>query len=157
MNYCGLRLALTLPNDPMMQSIEEPSMVKKLKLKNLRVKLRYISSDEPYYISEEPVNQRLWQKVQGLPLNEAWSQVVVDKSDSEWNEFLERCRKNKSRSCGICYGRRGESSDSDGHYANARDKKKETTSLGERCTQYSTSSQKSIEGSEVGRFDRSGN
>lgn len=39
------------------------------------------------------MNQRLWQKVLGLPLNEAWSQVVVDKSDSEWNEFLERCRK----------------------------------------------------------------
>ena len=93
MNYCGLRLALTLPNDPTLQPIDEPSIVKKLKIKNLRVKLRYVSSEEPYYISEEPVNQRLWQKVHGLPLNEAWSQVIVDKSDSEWNEFLERCRK----------------------------------------------------------------
>ena len=93
MNYCGLRLALTLPNDPMLQLIDEPSIVKKLKIKNLRVKLRYVSSEEPYYISEEPVNQRIWQKVHGLPSNDAWSQVVVDKSDSEWNEFLERCRK----------------------------------------------------------------
>ena len=93
MNYCGLRLALTLPNDPTLQPIDEPSIVKKLKIKNLRVKLRYVSSEEPYYISEEPVNQRIWQKVHGLPLKEAWSQVVVDKSDSEWNEFLERCRK----------------------------------------------------------------
>ena len=93
MNYCGLRLALTLPNDPMLQLIDEPSIVKKLKIKNLRVKLRYVSSEEPYYISEEPVNQRIWQKVHGLPLNEAWSQVVVDKSDMEWNEFLEQCRK----------------------------------------------------------------
>lgn len=93
MNYCGLRLALTLPNDPTLQPIDEPSIVKKLKIKNLRVELRYVSSEEPYYISEEPVNQRIWQKVHGLPLNDAWSQVVVDKSDSEWNEFLERCRK----------------------------------------------------------------
>ena len=93
MNYCGLRLALTLPNDPTLQPIDEPSIVKKLKIKNLRVKLRYVSSEEPYYISEGPVNQRIWQKVHGLPLNDAWSQVVVDKSDSEWNEFLERCRK----------------------------------------------------------------
>ncbi len=93
MNYCGLRLALTLPNDPMLQLIDEPLIVKKLKIKNLRVKLRYVSSEEPYYISVEPVNQRIWQKVHGLPLNDAWSQVVVDKSDSEWNEFLERCRK----------------------------------------------------------------
>lgn len=93
MNYCGLRLALTLPNDPTLQPIDEPSIVKKLKIKNLRVKLRYVSLEEPYYISEEPVNQRIWQKVHGLPLNDAWSQVVVDKSDSEWNEFLERCRK----------------------------------------------------------------
>lgn len=93
MNYCGLRLALTLPNDPTLQPIDEPSIVKKLKIKNLRVKLRYVPSDNPYYISEEPVNQRIWKKVKGLSLDEAWSQAVVDKSDCEWNEFLEQCRK----------------------------------------------------------------
>ena len=93
MNYCGMRLALTLPKEPTLQPMDEPSIVMKLKIKNLRVKLQYVPSKEPYYISEEAVNQRIWQKVKGLPLDEAWSQTIVDKSEAEWNEFLEQCRK----------------------------------------------------------------
>lgn len=93
MNYCGLRLALTLPNEPTLQPIDEPAIVKKLKMNDIRIKLRYVVSADPYYISEDPINQRVWQKVNGLPLDESWSQVVVGKTDGEWNEFLERCRK----------------------------------------------------------------
>lgn len=93
MNYCGLRLALTLPDEPTLQPIEEPAMVKKLKMNNIRVKFRYVACENPYYISEEAVNQRVWYKIQSLPLEEAWSQVVVDKTDGEWNVFLEECRK----------------------------------------------------------------
>lgn len=93
MNYCGLRLALTLPNEPTLQPIEEPAIVKKLKMNNIRVKFRYVACENPYYISEEAVNQRVWYKIQSLPLEEAWSQVVVDKTDGEWNVFLEECRK----------------------------------------------------------------
>lgn len=93
MNYCGLRLALTLPNEPTLQPIEEPAIVKKLKMNNIRIKFRYVACENPYYISEEAVNQRVWYKIQSLPLEEAWSQVVVDKTDGEWNVFLEECRK----------------------------------------------------------------
>lgn len=93
MNYCGLRLALTLPDEPTLQPIEEPAIVKKLKMNNIRVKFRYVACENPYYISEEAVNQRVWYKIQSLPLEEAWSQVVVDKTDGEWNVFLEECRK----------------------------------------------------------------
>ena len=93
MNYCGLRLALTLPDEPTLQPIEELAMVKKLKMNNIRVKFRYVACENPYYISEEAVNQRVWYKIQSLPLEEAWSQVVVDKTDGEWNVFLEECRK----------------------------------------------------------------
>ena len=93
MNYCGLRLALTLPDEPTLQPIEELAMVKKLKMNNIRVKFRYVACENPYYISEEAVNQRVWYKIQSLPMEEAWSQVVVDKTDGEWNVFLEECRK----------------------------------------------------------------
>lgn len=93
MNYCGLRLALTLPNEPTLQPIEEPAIVKKLKMNNIRIKFRYVACENPYYISEEAVNQRVWYKIQSLPMEEAWSQVVVDKTDGEWNVFLEECRK----------------------------------------------------------------
>lgn len=93
MNYCGLRLALTLPNEPTLQPIEEPAIVKRLKMNNIRIKFRYVACENPYYISEEAVNQRVWYKIQSLPMEEAWSQVVVDKTDGEWNVFLEECRK----------------------------------------------------------------
>lgn len=92
MNYCGLRLALTLPSDSTI-SEDEPAIVKRLKIKNLRIKLRYIPDKVPYYISEEPINQRVWQKVHGMPLDDIWSKVVVGKTDGEWNMFLEACRK----------------------------------------------------------------
>lgn len=93
MNYCGLRLALTLPDEPTLVKEEEPEMVKRLKIKNLRIKLCYVGGDTPYYISEEAVSQRWWQKVNGLPLDEIGSQAVVDKTEGEWNEFLEACRR----------------------------------------------------------------
>ena len=92
-NYCGLRLALTLPNEPTLQVVEEPNIVKKIKIKNLKIKLLYVAADTPYYISEEPITKRLWHKVMNLPMNEAWSQIIVDKTDEEWYKFLEKCRK----------------------------------------------------------------
>ena len=93
MNYCGFRLALTLPNEQSKQVAKEPKITKKLKINNLRIRFRLVAGETPFYISEEPINQRIWQKVNGLPLDEAWSKVVVDKTNNEWNEFLERCRR----------------------------------------------------------------
>ena len=95
MNYCGLRLALSLPNDPSLQPPAEAELeiVKRLKIRNMRVKLRLVAGDVPYYISEQPINYRVWQKVHNQIGDEVWSQVVVDKTDVEWDEFLERCRK----------------------------------------------------------------
>ena len=92
-NYCGMRLALTLPNEPTLQVKEEPELVKKVKIKNLRVRLVYVASEEPYYISEEPVAWRIWNKVMNLPNDSLWSNTVVDKTDIEWNQFLEKCRR----------------------------------------------------------------
>lgn len=92
-SYCGMRLALTLPNEPTLQVKEEPELVKKIKIKNVRIKLVYVNAQEPYYISEEPVNWRLWNKAMNLPNDAQWSQAVVDKTDSEWDQFLEVCRR----------------------------------------------------------------
>ena len=92
-SYCGLRLALTLPNEPTLQITEELDLMKKVKIKNLRVKLIYVAAEEPYYISEEPVSWRIWNKVMNLPNDLSWSQAVVDKTNNEWNEFLDKCRR----------------------------------------------------------------
>lgn len=91
-SYCGMRLALTLPNEPTLQVKEEPELVKKIKIKNVRIKLVYVNAQEPYYISEEPINKRVWNKAMNLPNDAQWSQAVVDKTDSEWDQFLEACR-----------------------------------------------------------------
>lgn len=92
-NYCGFRLALTLPNDPSLQAIEEPAIVKKIKINNLRIKMIYVPAKTPYYISEYPINQRVWQRVNNLPMVEFGSKVVIDKTDDDWNCFIEKCRK----------------------------------------------------------------
>ena len=92
-SYCGMRLALTLPNEPTLQVKEEPELVKKIKIKNVRIKLVYVNAQEPYYISEEPINKRVWNNAMNLPNDAQWSQAVVDKTDSEWDQFLEACRR----------------------------------------------------------------
>lgn len=92
-SYCGMRLALTLPNEPTLQVKEEPELIKKIKIKNVRIKLVYVNAQEPYYISEEPINKRVWNKAMNLPNDAQWSQAVVDKTDSEWDQFLEACRR----------------------------------------------------------------
>ena len=106
MNYCGFRLALTLPNEQSKQVAKEPTITKKLKINNLRIRFRLVAGEIPFYISEEPINQRVWQKVNGLPLDEAWSKVVVDKTNNEWNEFLERCRRMSGNE--VCFAKEAE-------------------------------------------------
>ena len=91
--YCGLRLAMTLPNEPTLQVTEEPMMVKRVKINNLKIKLIYVASETPYYISEEPITQRVWNKVMDSNNDESWSETIVDKTEEEWNIFLEKCRK----------------------------------------------------------------
>ena len=92
-NYCGLRLALTMPNEPTLQVEEELTIVKKVKIKNLQIKLLYVPAEQPYYISEKPITWRLWNKITNEELTEKWSQPVIDKTDNEWNQWLEKCRK----------------------------------------------------------------
>ena len=92
-NYCGLRLALTLLDEPTLQVEEEPTMVRKVKLKNTQVKLVYVACEQPYYISEEPITWRVWAKVMQMEKTEKWSESVIGKTTDEWNHWLERCRK----------------------------------------------------------------
>ena len=106
MNYCGFRLALTLPNEQSKQVAKEPTITKKQKINNLRIRFRLVAGEIPFYISEEPINQHVWQKVNGLPLDEAWSKVVVDKTNNEWNEFLERCRRMSGNE--VCFAKEAE-------------------------------------------------
>ena len=52
--YLGIRVALTLPNDPMMQPIpEEPPLTKTIRVKGRKLKFYYVPAEQPYYISDE--------------------------------------------------------------------------------------------------------
>ena len=53
----------------------------------------YVDAQESYYISEEPISERLWNKAMNIPNAPQWSQAVVDKTDIEWDQFLEKCRR----------------------------------------------------------------
>jgi hypothetical protein len=68
-------------------------MVRKVKLKNTQVKLVYVACEQPYYISEEPITWRVWDKVMQVEKTEKWSESVIGKTTDEWNHWLERCRK----------------------------------------------------------------
>ena len=92
-NYCGLRLAITLPNNTSLQTADEATMIKRIKIKNTKIKLVYVIAEAPYYISEQPITQRIWNNVFDLPSDEGWAQTITNKTDTEWNEFLEKCRK----------------------------------------------------------------
>ena len=91
--YCGLRLAMTLPYEPTLQTKEEPAIVKRIKINNIRIKLVYVDAETPYYISQEAISHRVWNKVMNITNDQAWSLPVVDKTNTEWNTFLEKCRQ----------------------------------------------------------------
>lgn len=93
-NYRGLRLALTLPNEPTLQKVvEKPDMTKRVKTKNVRIKLLYVDDAQPYYISEQPITWRLWRKIMNEEGTSNWSEPVTEKSNNEWNLFVEQCRR----------------------------------------------------------------
>lgn len=61
--YIGFRVAMTLPDDPMLQPAEEePSLMRTVRLKGKRLKFIYVPTEQPYYISEE-VESSLWRKI----------------------------------------------------------------------------------------------
>ena len=96
-NYIGFRLALSLPNEPTKQIVEEPALVKKVKLRNNRVKMIYVAGENPYYISETPVTLRMWNRVMNIPLEELGGHPITDKTNSEWNKFIEQARKQSNQ------------------------------------------------------------
>ena len=64
--YIGLRVALTLPNDPMMQPIEEePPLTKTIRVKGRKLKFYYVPAEQPYYISDE-LSTSTWEKYRDL-------------------------------------------------------------------------------------------
>lgn len=96
-NYIGFRLAFTLPDEPTIQVVEEPALVKKVKLRNNRLKMIYVAGEKPYYISEVPVSTRIWNRVMNLTSEELGGDPITGKTNIEWNQFIERARKQSNQ------------------------------------------------------------
>ena len=63
MSDCGLRLALTLPDDPALRVPDEPQLTRRVRISNRTFRLLYVPAEHPYYISEKPVTVGQWRHI----------------------------------------------------------------------------------------------
>ena len=92
--YIGFRIALTLPDDPMLQAQqeEEPPLSKSVKIKGKKVKFLYVPAEEPYYISEE-IECALWRKMMLKEAPEKSKSVALGMSQTDRTYFAEYCSR----------------------------------------------------------------
>jgi formylglycine-generating enzyme required for sulfatase activity len=91
--YIGLRVALTLPNDPMMQvHQEEPPLTRSVRIKGKKLRFVYVPAEEPYYISEE-VECSLWKKIMRKDPPDNCKSVAIRMSKSDRTRFAEYCSR----------------------------------------------------------------
>ena len=91
--YIGFRVALTLPNDPMMQvQQEEPPLTRSVRVKGKKIKFAYVPAEQPYYISEE-VECELWKKMMLKDAPNKDKSVALGMSKSDRVRFAEYCSR----------------------------------------------------------------
>ena len=91
--YIGFRVALTLPNDPMMQvQQEEPPLTRSVRIKGKKLRFVYVPAEDPYYISEE-VECALWKKVMRKDPPNHHKSVALGMSKSDRTRFAEYCSR----------------------------------------------------------------
>jgi len=87
--YIGFRVALTLPDDPMMQvAEEEPPLTRSVRIKGKKLRFVYVPAEQPYYISEE-VECALWKKIMLKDAPERCKSVALGMSRSDRTRFAE--------------------------------------------------------------------
>ena len=90
----GLRVAFTLPNDPMMQvEPEELPLTRSVRIKGKKLKFIYVPAEKPYYISEE-IECSLWKKVIGKEAPGKRTDVATGMNRTERLRFAEICSRN---------------------------------------------------------------
>ena len=91
--YIGLRVALTLPNDPMMQVVEEePPLTRNVRIGGKKLRFHYVPAEQPYYISEE-VECSLWRKVMQFDAPDNQKSVALGMRKSDRLQFAEFCSR----------------------------------------------------------------
>ena len=93
--YLGLRVALTLPNDPRLQPVVEPEqlpLTKRVKLKGKKLTFQLVPGETPYYISEE-IPTGLWRKMTRQDPPKAWKGLAVGMTKGARMRFAEQCSR----------------------------------------------------------------
>ncbi len=92
-HFIGIRVAFTLPDDPMMQPAEEePALMRKLRIHSRKLNFTYVPAEEPYYISDE-ITATLWRKIMQKRPPEQMSSLAVGMSRGERARFAELCSR----------------------------------------------------------------
>ncbi len=96
--YIGMRVAMTLPNDPMMQQSrqsDEPEqlpLAKSVRLKGRKLKFQLVPAEQPYYISEE-IPAALWRKITRQAPPSTWKGLAVGMSKGARLRFADQCSR----------------------------------------------------------------
>ena len=91
--YIGFRVALTLPDDPMLQVVqEEPPLTRSLRIKGKKLRFVYVPAEQPYYISEE-IECALWRKLMMKDPPNRSKSVALGMSKPDRTRFAEYCSR----------------------------------------------------------------
>ncbi|MBR1878350.1 MAG: SUMF1/EgtB/PvdO family nonheme iron enzyme [Paludibacteraceae bacterium] len=91
--YIGLRVAFSLPDDPMRQEPpEEPELTQDIRLKGRKLHFSLVAGDEPYYLSDE-ITAAHWKKIMSLSAPDEEDGVAIGMSRPERERFAETCSR----------------------------------------------------------------
>ena len=91
--YIGLRVALSLPDDPMKQVVqEEPPLTQKVRIKGRRLHFYLVPGEAPYYISDE-ISANQWKRVMAVEPLDRERGLAVGMSRQERLRFAETCSR----------------------------------------------------------------
>ena len=91
--YIGFRVALTLPNDPMMQQeAETPALTKSIRIKGRKLHFALVPGEQPYYISDE-VTSALWKKIMCIEAPDNENGIAIGMSSNDRLRFTEECSR----------------------------------------------------------------
>ena len=89
--YIGFRLAFSLPDDPMMQSVaEEPDLTRTVRIKGRKIHFVLVPAEKPYYISDE-ISVSLWKKMMSVAPPAHLKSIALGMSKTSRIRFAELC------------------------------------------------------------------
>ena len=93
LSFVGFRLAMSVPKATTQEEEIERPLMRKIKIGIKRFILRYVPTARPYYISEEDITYRQWNKIMNQDREGKSTEPITQVSIAERRAFIERCRQ----------------------------------------------------------------